>query len=243
MPPQLCRLCLQLKPLRSSHILPEFAFKPLYDQKHGAVEHTVSTASSRIIRKGYREKLLCDVCEGRFSALESYFANEWLVRLPLLGAVRADEHQFEGLDYARFKLFHLSVLWRAAISTRDEFKLIKLGPYEERLRVKLLNSDPGPSSEFAILVTLLVHPRTRLVERGIYLEPELVRVRGRHFTIFTFSGCGWYYAISSFVPDDFKAGTLQDDGSILADVQPFDEYTPLTKTFARLQHAKRTRSR
>jgi len=31
-----CRLCLQERPLRDSHIIPEFLYRPLVDEKHRA---------------------------------------------------------------------------------------------------------------------------------------------------------------------------------------------------------------
>jgi len=34
----------------------------------------------------------------------------------------------EGIDYAPFKLFLMSVLWRASVSTLEFFKLVSLGP-------------------------------------------------------------------------------------------------------------------
>jgi len=33
-----CRLCQKEKPLVQSHVIPEFLYRPLYDEKHRAVE-------------------------------------------------------------------------------------------------------------------------------------------------------------------------------------------------------------
>jgi hypothetical protein len=51
--------------------------------------------------------------------------------------------EINGLDYAMFKLFHLSVLWRAGVSTREEFRNVKLGSHEDVIRQMLLRDDPG----------------------------------------------------------------------------------------------------
>jgi hypothetical protein len=61
-----CKLCQQEKQLRRSHILPEFMYQNLYDEKPRRF-HTlnvdlddVSKSSNKIEQKGIREFLLCD---------------------------------------------------------------------------------------------------------------------------------------------------------------------------------------
>src|SRR5205809_2236864 len=68
-----CALCRQERPLRKSHVIPEFMFKPLYDEKHRFWSVTnVLSKQNRLFQKGLREKLLCDACEQRLSEHESY---------------------------------------------------------------------------------------------------------------------------------------------------------------------------
>ncbi len=55
-------------------------------------------------------------------------------------------------DYATFKLFHLSVLFRASVSSLSTFQEVNLGAlHEERIRQMLLNEDPGKDWEYPIL--------------------------------------------------------------------------------------------
>src|SRR3546814_6453061 len=49
-----------------------------------------------------------------------------------------------GIDYAQFKLFLLSLLWRAGVAKGRYFERVTLGPHEERLRAMLHDGDPGP---------------------------------------------------------------------------------------------------
>ena len=63
-----CFLCLSEATLRASHVVPEFFYKPMYDEKHRFF--TVSSdpeRRDRMHQKGVRESLLCDDCEGRFA--------------------------------------------------------------------------------------------------------------------------------------------------------------------------------
>ena len=68
-----CALCREDRPLRKSHVIPEFMFRPLYDEKHRfwGVSN-IPTKRNRIFQKGPREKLLCERCEQRLSHHGSY---------------------------------------------------------------------------------------------------------------------------------------------------------------------------
>lgn len=58
-----CRLCLQIKDLRRSHIIPEFIYKPLYSSEHNRVIEIKEGLVPGLMQKGYREELLCQDCE------------------------------------------------------------------------------------------------------------------------------------------------------------------------------------
>jgi hypothetical protein len=58
-----CRLCGEAKVLRNSHIISEFLFAPLYDEKHRARLADRAFSSIRFIQQGLREYLLEKVPE------------------------------------------------------------------------------------------------------------------------------------------------------------------------------------
>jgi hypothetical protein len=126
-----CALCLLERDLRRSHIFPEFFYKPMYNE--GRYFQISTNPSQKIIprQKGIWETLLCQKCEGRLSQLEDY------ARRVLYGGTEISITQHPGkiiihdLDYTRFKLFQMSLLWRAGVSKRPEFKNVSLGPHEE----------------------------------------------------------------------------------------------------------------
>src|SRR5256885_7584163 len=117
-----CALCLQLKPLRSSHIVPEFMHAGMYDDKHRFFG--LSSTPERPVRffqKGLREQLLCDDCEQQFSRYEKYasrvFYGEDIQVQPVeVGML------LSGLDYRRLKLFLLSLLWRFSVTKLEHLK-------------------------------------------------------------------------------------------------------------------------
>ncbi len=73
-----------------------------------------------------------------------HYANETLVHSNGLVSVNVPEGVvLKGLDYTKFKLFLLSILWRMGVSSLDAFVEVKRGSHhEEALRVALLNGDP-----------------------------------------------------------------------------------------------------
>lgn len=143
-----CALCLQNKPLCKSHIIPEFFYKPLYDDTHRmwALSATPGTPIKRP-RKGIYEKLLCKDCEQLFGAWESYGCQ----------VLKIDRWQaspfgrlFSGIEYKRFKLFEMSLLWRAAVSKHPDFRQLQLPrKRKEQLRKMLLSANPGDALDFA----------------------------------------------------------------------------------------------
>ena len=149
----ICRLCRQNTVLCESHILSEFLYKPLYDSKHRL--HVLSTAGAdkKLPQKGVRELLLCEQCENRLSRFEGY-ARQVLFEPKFAKVVLDDAKGREyQVDYAKFKLFELSVLWRAGVSSLPEFRDAALGKHERRLRQMLLNESPGGTTDYGCFVS------------------------------------------------------------------------------------------
>ena len=70
-----CRLCLKKKVLKNSHIIPEFIYSPLYDEKHRFhVLSNMNVSGPAKLQKGIREYLLCGECEGKLSKYERYMS-------------------------------------------------------------------------------------------------------------------------------------------------------------------------
>ena len=61
---------------------------------------------------------------------------------------------FSGLNYASFKLFQMSLIWRASISSRPELHRIDLGPHSEKIRKMLCDELPGEIYEYGSILML-----------------------------------------------------------------------------------------
>ena len=134
----LCRLCLKDSPLCRSHIVPEFAFKPMYDANHRFIEVTsVKDQKIKQGQQGWWERMLCAECETRLNRYERHVRRMFVDPLPP-PVVGKRTFEFPNIEYKLLKLFILSILWRASVSTLDECRHVSLGPHEDILRELIL---------------------------------------------------------------------------------------------------------
>lgn len=192
----LCALCLQPRELRKSHVIPEFVYESLYDEKHRFhVLSIIPDKSNSLEQKGIREPLLCDECEQKFSIWERYAS------LVLKGGVELSSRRegniiFIGdLDYKKFRLFQLSVLWRAGISSLQFFENVNLGCHKETLRRLLLDEDPGVFNRYGCLMFGLKVESAAFTQ--LIMQPGRLKLQGHTAYRFVFGGFMWVFLVSS----------------------------------------------
>jgi len=218
-----CRLCLEEAKLCNSHILSEFFYKPMYDEKHRALKFTREPYNRNYIQKGFREYLLCKKCEAHINKYESYMAEVW--KLPKL--LPQNEHLVQELDYNLFKLFHLSVLWRASISSHEVFRNVNLGPHEERLRRMILDDIPGKETQYRFFGEVLVNRNEVLAD--VVMEPIFRKIEAHRVYLFIFGGCVWCYFVSSHLYDDIpKKFYICHEGNITLGKKQFTDLKFIT---------------
>ena len=238
--PMKCKLCGQEAELRDSHVIPEFLYEPLYDKKHRY--HVVSNVhgkSRRPEQKGLRERMLCAACETRLSGWETYAANALYHRKKPGSERPGDEIRMEGLDYAKFKLFGLSLLWRAAVSSLPVFRETELGPHESKIRAMLVSGDPGPQDKYGCLV-FAVTLQGRPLDGAIY-GPQPCRIGSHHAYRLLVRSILFVYLVSSHRPDDHARNYfLTEQGRLIIPVKELQDI-PFLDSLCR-EIAKATRN-
>ena len=169
---QTCKLCGQNKILiKKSHIIPDFMYKGMFDENHKLIlqpfkQGTIEKWEVKKASAGeYEGGLLCAECD---NILLGHYFEDYSSRAMYGGQLLADECptfkkcvsqngigfiKCEKLSYHKYKLFLLSILWRASISTRPFFSEIKLKPsHEEAIRKMLLAKNAGEVSKYPIFV-------------------------------------------------------------------------------------------
>ena len=210
----ICKLCLKEKKLCNSHVIPELLYKPMYDKKHRSIEVQLDPLVKRYRQKGLSERLLCTECEGQFNGYETYFANLWYHSDKRPRVVTEELVTIEGVDYTPFKLFHLSILWRASISSLTEFDQVSLGPHQERVRQLLLDEDPGARDQYGILARVLVDSNSGELLEGALQMPTKCKMNGHHAYEWIFGGCSWLHVVSRWIPQDKTRYLFGPDGRL-----------------------------
>lgn len=148
-----CRLCRSCSELCDSHIIPEFMYASLYDDKHKMVsyrygEHRIT---KQPLQKGLGERLLCEACESHLNRnFEQPNIERWMRLSEMSPGKDGARVSVENGDYSSFKLLLLSILWRASVAARPEFHKVRLGPHEDRIRQMLLTLEPGEETQYPL---------------------------------------------------------------------------------------------
>ncbi|MCA9484233.1 MAG: hypothetical protein KC553_10900 [Nitrospina sp.] len=174
-----CKLCCEEKHLIRSHIIPEsfYRLEEKIDPKRKLISNRKNFYERRT-PKGIYDRILCADCEKKFGSWDHYgyefFSKEMKDGEVLECRGKRVAIKINKFDYKTLKLFFLSVLWRAGVSSHTFFKRVKLGPHEEKLKNHILNNDPGSPSEYSIVLSQYDYP-DKLVPM---LDPDLKKWEG-----------------------------------------------------------------
>ncbi len=227
-----CKLCLQETKLRHSHILPEFMYKPVYDQRRRAFStvttteglwNSSTTEDSRVTyhQKGLREYLLCAACEARLSKLESYAKSVLTGPAPRAAEV-GGAFTYSDIDYNRFKLFQMSLIWRAGVSTLPVFAKVCLGPHEERLRRYIHAGDPRSANDYGCAMFAVLRD-SRLMD-SIIVTPNSYKIEGATFYIFLAMGFLWWYPMrTKNIATHYSDLFLKETGTMIVPLKAFED--------------------
>lgn len=191
-----CKLCeCNNVELLDSHTLPEFLYDDIYDQQH-RLQSVPATGRPRFEQKGLRERLLCEDCEKCLNIFETYSAP--IIRQMQQSPMPKTNNPttISGVDYVKFKLFLMSLLWRAGVASDEMWEQVELGPHQDKLRKMLLASDPGKPHQYGCIVVR----NARLPEpfQRMLIAPRRVKSQGGHTNyFFVFAGMGWRFYASN----------------------------------------------
>jgi hypothetical protein len=159
---------------------------------------TGESTKTKYLQKGIREKLLCENCEGLFSKYERYASLVLNGGFELKAILEPPVVRYSGFQYAEFKYFALSILWRAGVSSNRDFERVKLGRHEDILRDLLLNEKETEEHQYPFVLMPVLH-KDEIVE-SLIVPPEKTKVGDQHAYLFVFGGLAWVYVVSSHRP-------------------------------------------
>ena len=190
-----CRLCLQVSELCDSHIIPEFLYKTLYSKEKHKFVQLSGPPKVRKWQKGFREKLLCKNCEAKLNKWETYAAQVMFGGTEIGFKKLQDTITICDIDYAKFKLFQLTLIWRAGVSGLLQFSNVNLGPHEEKLRCMIEKEEPGAPADYGCLI--IFTPSYFDMTSQMMMLPQETKIDGHRCYIFIMAGLTRVFFASS----------------------------------------------
>jgi len=214
----ICRLCKKDKKLIKAHIFPAFFYKNFHlytpDIKGQGRIHKVVISGNNIhySKKGlpeglYDPNILCKECDNYFNEEFENYANKILFynsnsKNPHQTDIGAELVTFSNIDYTKFKLFMLSIFWRASIS--DKSPGIKLcSNDEEILRSMFINRDSKEEDEYGVLLFYLNDP-----EITSKILTDIKTIKTENNTCFSFIAGGFIFYL---YPNKFQIPSCHKD--------------------------------
>jgi hypothetical protein len=219
----ICRLCLQEKKLiKKSHIIPEFMYQELFDDNHKMFAfnpHKMVRGEGYMKRPStgeYEGGILCADCDNKLlGGYEEYGSkviyggqlptNEIMTYKTFTNHDGLQFTHIKNINYRKFKIFLLSILWRANISSRPMFNEISLGlQHSERIRKMIYEGNGGDVDDYPIYFMTYVNDKT--IPTDLVAHPQKKRTRDG-YVIFVFIIGGmvivFYVYSSGHKPPDY----------------------------------------
>lgn len=168
----ICKLCLKEKKLIKAHIIPNFLYKNLElyqpDANGQGRLHLAKIQNDNfsynpkgISNSEYDTNILCSDCDNKIlGAYEDYakkvlFDDKTKLEFSFVNDTNlgCEYGHFKGIDYTKFKLFLLSIFWRASISDRPFSSEVNFGEEKnEVIRKMLLEGKLDTSDDFSTIL-------------------------------------------------------------------------------------------
>ena len=204
-----CNLCLKEKDLiKRSHIISDFMYRNsgMYDEKH-----TINSFTLDDFLKGKKPKkdqsgiydsyIFCADCDNKiinnyekYACLSIYgedLKKELCPDCVVYGETNPDLTICSNIDYKKFKLFLLSILFRASISKNKFFDGIKLSKENtEILRTMIYDGKPGNFNDFPFIMATFA---TSEISPDIFINPIKSIQDGNIKFTFIFAGMSYVF--------------------------------------------------
>lgn len=212
----ICQLCRNDKKLIKAHIIPEGFFRQLRSERRAPEIHTNKEGEypKRAPIGIYDTGILCAECDNRLAPWDNH-AQQVLLQdfsedLAIYYNQQKIVYRIADFDYKLLKLFFISLLWRASVSTHKFYQRISAGPFEQKLKEMILSEDPGPPLLFAVTLAKFSDPAVTGV-----LDPHRDKFEGINYCRFYLTGFVAYIKVDRrSVPNFLKDLYLRPDTPI-----------------------------
>jgi len=222
----ICNLCKQDKKLlKKSHIIPDFTYNGVFNEKHRVILTKYSDLNSiKYVPSYYEKNILCSNCDNVIiGRLETYGS-----RILYYGKndrnedILSEQNQtiddlnilkLKNIDYSKFKLFLLSLLWRASISKHYFFKEIDLGNHEEIIRNAIINNDPLGEEDYQMCI--MVYEINNILPGNFIITPRKFKDKDDFSFCFYINGAFYLFTLAKDPNSDvFRNGRIKKNNEM-----------------------------
>lgn len=205
--------------------MPNFMYKQLFGEKHRLVHIDMNDLTNRKFQQsGHTEKdILCAKCDNEIlGKLERYASNHiytsesknTLTRTEFFAGTGESLPfmRYSNLDYNLTKLFFLSILWKAHISSLPFYQEVDLGhQYGEKIRRIFISGDAGREDELEVVLIYLKMDGARPSKSLI--EPRCLKENGNTSYVFKMNEIMYHFNITEFNKESlYTKGAVRKDG-------------------------------
>ncbi|HCG7195351.1 hypothetical protein HJ178_24320 [Vibrio parahaemolyticus] len=185
-----CKLCGEDKKLIEAHIIPRSFYEPL--KESGKIPSLITDTAGIYPKRSptgiYDKNIVCESCEQLFSPWDDY-GYRFLSQSFSDKEAMYEQGELLGFnlgtcDYHKLKMFFLSLLWRASVSSDAFFKLVDLGPFEKKVAELIRTNSAGDNKNFSVALSKF---ESKPNETGM-MNPHLTRIDNvLHYSFYLFN--------------------------------------------------------
>jgi hypothetical protein len=158
----ICKLCGREKKLIKAHIIPRKLYNPIREASSGESPRVYGVGTGKKSQQSqsgiYDTDILCGECDGDLIGPWDNYGQTLLLSSPSPENYIVDDagkpagYKIDIFDYNKLKLFFMSILWRAAITSDQFFSQVQLGAWEDKLKKMILAKYPGSENDFSVVL-------------------------------------------------------------------------------------------
>jgi hypothetical protein len=166
----------------------------------------------------FEKHILCGACENKLLGELDQYAYNFLFKDSKIkmNKKRTEDGlrmiEIENINYTKYKLFLLSIVWRSHISKHSFFKGFDIGAHSEALRKMILFNSPGPDTDYKISVMGIKDASDELLR--VVVNPQIRPFDNGHLATFFISGFIYFIALGEIEFKSFELSLLKENGNI-----------------------------
>ncbi|MFH0892176.1 MAG: hypothetical protein V1867_05340 [Candidatus Falkowbacteria bacterium] len=217
-----CKLCeKEFDKLAESHILAKGFFRYMYpkDDNRAFLSSNGKSRPKRIRTGYYDNEILCIECDNNLGKYDDYAISAF-TRKKIVPFPNSDQaYLMNNVIYSKLKMFFLSLLYRASITSREEFSLINLGEhYEKTLKEMIIKEDIGEFNDFPFIIAKFETAQLPqdIADKSL-MSPYRTKIDNINFSVFRIPG-GYqaYIKVDKRPLDDlFNQLAIKRDGNLI----------------------------